>query len=656
MSISGSHGDQHAINPHDISNYQAAGPIINLTQQISRTSAVNILRQIGTIDKIAAFENIRQTINRFTQTSRINSSNKVNTFLYPNSLISLSNDVYQEFTKAEVLGFLKYYKLLTDKFPNNDATIGQRYMGKVLPPLTVYEETLNRFHIDIMNQSYYVNSNKKQNIVKFIEWILYNSTSEVVVTATALATKEHADKVYSLSITNLLDKVPILLSKIKVGIVNNIQIIHVVTHNDVMQGFVANYLSLAQNSDISTSSDCNSTQSCSSISFVISRHAYSCNNALESYPWDKNFEPALTSYGILKAYEQGQREKSTYQSEIVFVSCLLRTWETAVLLYLPNIERGRELFLIVSPFLKETHGTLKKLGQSRGNYPAFIFQQVQLFHLFLSYCLLLDIPIHDRRLCLYVNSNFYFTVDIQDIQDTSITWTLFKNAIVFNLTMVDYMTKVSDEIRKTIQKSTDDFYARPSIPETSSSTNSYNSVSQADDAIPPVQSTPHTDGIAKKPPLFGDDEMLGNVDGIFGGKKTTGGGEGPIFSTNLWRMEFTVVCIMGESSGISIISPRIDSTLIVSGSPSPGDTITKTFSCNTLCLSNNRLSTRIQKCDSQMKNTFGKNIVGQKFTKRAWYNPTRYVLGKFKESREGGGRKTRRRKMTKTRKMRKTKK
>ena len=51
----------------------------------------------------------------------------------------------------------------------------------------------------------------------------------------------------------------------------------------------------------------------------------------------------------------------------MFVSCLLRTWETAVLLYLPNLGLNDNLNIIVSPFLKEKHGTFKT-----GNYPNVI--------------------------------------------------------------------------------------------------------------------------------------------------------------------------------------------------------------------------------------------------------------------------------------------
>ena len=77
---------------------------------------------------------------------------------------------------------------------------------------------------------------------------------------------------------------------------------------------------------------------------------------------------------------------------------------------------------------------------------------------------------------------------------------------------------------------------------------------------------------------------------------------------------------------------------ITTGSPKPDYKITETLSCNPLCLSDNYLSSRIEKCDNQMKNVFGKNIKGETFTKRAFYNPARYMFGKHKrhDTKKGG--------------------
>lgn len=109
--------------------------------------------------------------------------------------------------------------------------------------------------------------------------------------------------------------------------------------------------------------------------FIFTRHAFSCNNATDTSGWLKKqinlfkkvLDPHLTDYGIVNTLAVGQRNSQKYNSSTVFVSCLIRTWETAVLLYLPNIGLTDNLNIIVSPFLKEKHGTFRI-----GNYPITI--------------------------------------------------------------------------------------------------------------------------------------------------------------------------------------------------------------------------------------------------------------------------------------------
>lgn len=105
---------------------------------------------------------------------------------------------------------------------------------------------------------------------------------------------------------------------------------------------------------------------------IFTRHAFSCNNATDTSGWLKKqlnvfkkvLEPHLTDYGIVRTIAIGQKNRNKYDSSTVFVSCLLRTWETSVLLYLPNLGSTDVLNIIVSPFLKEKHGIFKT-----GNYP-----------------------------------------------------------------------------------------------------------------------------------------------------------------------------------------------------------------------------------------------------------------------------------------------
>jgi hypothetical protein len=105
--------------------------------------------------------------------------------------------------------------------------------------------------------------------------------------------------------------------------------------------------------------------------FVITRHAHSCNNLKEQkvdklsvFDRTSEHDPGITIYGMLATLLKTTRlnnletsiEKDRYQSNKVYVSCLVRTWMTAIMLYLPNISENLEL--VISPFIKEKHITL----------------------------------------------------------------------------------------------------------------------------------------------------------------------------------------------------------------------------------------------------------------------------------------------------------
>ena len=117
------------------------------------------------------------------------------------------------------------------------------------------------------------------------------------------------------------------------------------------------------------------------LDFIMTRHAYSCNNLLlDKSPFDLYkktgfLDPGLTMYGILTTlFKSISVNDGRYNSNKVFVSCLYRTWLTAILLYLPNVD-GEGLTLIISPYLKETHW-LENLDA--GNLPLDIVQQLMM--------------------------------------------------------------------------------------------------------------------------------------------------------------------------------------------------------------------------------------------------------------------------------------
>ena len=103
--------------------------------------------------------------------------------------------------------------------------------------------------------------------------------------------------------------------------------------------------------------------------FQFTRHIQSCNNAesgeyIYSLRIKKNFEPSVSIYGIQKAvefaYKNRDRFKLDNSNNTIYVSNLLRTWITAVILYNNNFStnsNNKTLTLYISPYLKEKLGT-----------------------------------------------------------------------------------------------------------------------------------------------------------------------------------------------------------------------------------------------------------------------------------------------------------
>jgi hypothetical protein len=127
---------------------------------------------------------------------------------------------------------------------------------------------------------------------------------------------------------------------------------------------------------------------------LITRHANSVANYLQknlsvSYKdvtkYSTEQDTNLTLYGIFSALIQGELLNNTVnmpnqneQNINIFVSVLKRTWETAIMLYLPFFEKSNEnenktITLIVSPFLIE-----KGANKTEDNFPADL--NVQLTH------------------------------------------------------------------------------------------------------------------------------------------------------------------------------------------------------------------------------------------------------------------------------------
>lgn len=116
--------------------------------------------------------------------------------------------------------------------------------------------------------------------------------------------------------------------------------------------------------------------------FIGFRHLESCNNLKDQKGGaglDKDLDPGASMWGVLQglcisrqnegsAQNKGLLEGDELNQVDVHVSCLVRTWMTAILIYLPLLVPGGTLHLKISPFLKETdQGEKAPIGLNTGN-------------------------------------------------------------------------------------------------------------------------------------------------------------------------------------------------------------------------------------------------------------------------------------------------
>jgi len=107
------------------------------------------------------------------------------------------------------------------------------------------------------------------------------------------------------------------------------------------------------------------------LDFQFTRHLASCNNIDAGKLFGKDGEPAAAYYGIINTINFAQKDeanKQAFNSDNVYVSNLLRTWQTATLLYGSNIGKDTNLKLHISPYLKEKHSSEIEV-MKRGNWP-----------------------------------------------------------------------------------------------------------------------------------------------------------------------------------------------------------------------------------------------------------------------------------------------
>lgn len=144
--------------------------------------------------------------------------------------------------------------------------------------------------------------------------------------------------------------------------------------------------------------------------YQFTRHLPSCNNinegkrSIKSFGLvEKDYEPSAALYGIMKTIEFSQHpsNSASYKYNHVYVSNLIRTWITSVLLY--GTHNPDTLNLYISPFLKEKHEVVLGKRIERGNFPKEIYHSAKKFQKFLT-------TLHDLCDDIHLPKDYYFTL------------------------------------------------------------------------------------------------------------------------------------------------------------------------------------------------------------------------------------------------------
>lgn len=128
------------------------------------------------------------------------------------------------------------------------------------------------------------------------------------------------------------------------------------------------------------------------LSFRFTRHGYSCNNInttlLEKALYSDK-DPSLTIWGIIETFKHGKDNIDYFNSNNIYVSCLVRTWLTATLLYIHHVNKvnanNKIILLNIVPFLKEKHMKIL-FSNDKGNSPEVLTKQINKLILLLKYC------------------------------------------------------------------------------------------------------------------------------------------------------------------------------------------------------------------------------------------------------------------------------
>lgn len=120
------------------------------------------------------------------------------------------------------------------------------------------------------------------------------------------------------------------------------------------------------------------------IDFIITRHAISCNNAKKGLFFGRDRSPSLTGLGMDQTLHLSQKKPNVYgYTSNIIVSPLIRTWQTAFLLY---GMRQKKIKLYIFPHLREKGYNIGKIKiDSYGNKPNIFERDILLFERFVRY-------------------------------------------------------------------------------------------------------------------------------------------------------------------------------------------------------------------------------------------------------------------------------
>jgi len=171
--------------------------------------------------------------------------------------------------------------------------------------------------------------------------------------------------------------------------------LRIVCHSHIMKYFLINNLKIQINNDLKDLFDENLWSIFIKLNndrnISISRHGFSFANLIKEKSksiFNKirqvtENDAKLSVYGILTALLHGtnlvKKEKINNMNDpdIIFVSVLIRTWMTAICLYLPHYTKN-DFTLVISPYIKEEGITLD-------NQPDYINTQISFIKDFLDY-------------------------------------------------------------------------------------------------------------------------------------------------------------------------------------------------------------------------------------------------------------------------------